>query len=178
MLRSDESRLLLLEGYAIQSDQEFDALTAGTVGRYAASLMDVKPFSKAGFHSACDFGKSNAETRSWIFQTREGGQRVLQIDSVSAPSKTAKIRYKLVQNTSVQPAAPPSVSTLNLSVPSPPPAASKKPAFGQAVETVLPFFIPCLNHHLHFRARKIFTIGRGPATCRSIFLNEGQFAQC
>ncbi len=41
-----------------------------------------------------------------------------------------------------------------------------KPAFGAAIEVVLPFGAPCENHYLQFRSGQVFTIGRGPATTK------------
>lgn len=46
------------------------------------------------------------------------------------------------------------------------PAVSPRIAFGPAVEKVLPFGAPCLQHYLQFSSGSVFDIGRGPDTTK------------
>jgi hypothetical protein len=98
MLRSGETRLLLLDGFTIMSAKPFDSHTATEVVHGADHLAEVMSAQKeSGFHMACDFGGATAQPQSWLFRTREGGQGVLQITTLTQKPLRVKLRYKLVQ---------------------------------------------------------------------------------
>ncbi len=98
MLRDRESRLVLLEGLTVMSAIPFDSHEAAEVVRLTDHLAEtMAAHTEPGFHMACDFNSADAETRTWVFRTREGGCGVLQLLSFTKNPTRARIRYKLVQ---------------------------------------------------------------------------------
>lgn len=99
VLRSGESRLLLLQGLTIESAHGLEAHAASEVLRFPGEDLVVLP----GSQMSCDFDPADAEARTWVFRTREGGCGVLQITGDTDRPNAAKVRYKLVQEAGVSP---------------------------------------------------------------------------
>ena len=95
MLRVEENRLVIVDGFTIGSATPFDSLDADRIVRFSKNILENFSRKESGFHMSMDADRP--EARSWIFLTREGGMGVLEISDIAENSSGMKFRYKLVQ---------------------------------------------------------------------------------
>ncbi|MEP4077440.1 protein kinase domain-containing protein [Haloferula sp.] len=96
----DSNQVIILEGFCIEGEKNFDAFTVSDVRAFSRTMNEME-FGKAAenptSHMSIGINPSPESRRSAIFQTREGGSGAVEITELGKGSQRVRVRFKLIE---------------------------------------------------------------------------------